>query len=160
VLCDLSLDDLEILCPLDLDESLAHDKLNAAELPPAPPPPLKEAARLAAEQFEKARYLFSIGMIADPQHGPLYHAYGNMELRHGNISGARDIFTHGISRNCSDVTSLFHAWGLLELKEGGADEAARIFRQGIELGLKGNREVENGVSFLLHSLGMLELIDK
>ena len=47
--------------------------------------------------------------------------------------------------NCSDVTSLFHAWGLLELREGKSDEAAKIFRQGIELGLKGNREVENGV---------------
>lgn len=32
-----------------------------------------------------------------------------------------------------------------------------MFRKGIELGLRGNREVENSVGFLLHSLGMLEL---
>jgi hypothetical protein len=32
-----------------------------------------------------------------------------------------------------------------------------VFRKGIELGLRGHREVQNGVGFLLHSLGMLEL---
>ena len=158
---NLSIGDLKILCPLELDnpsvDALKIDTLS--DLPPLPAPPGDTAVSLAAELYKKARYLFSLGMIVDPQHGPLYHAYGNMELRHGNISGARDIFTQGISMNCSDVTSLFHAWGMLELRDGKS-EAASIFRQGIELGLKGNREVENGVSFLLHSLGMLELIER
>lgn len=159
---DLSTSDLEILCPLELDNpSIDASKLDPfSDLPPLPANPGEAETAYATEQYKKARYLFSIGMLVDPQHGPLYHAYGNMELRHGNVSGARDIFTQGISMNCSDVTSLFHAWGLLELREGRSEEAASIFRQGIELGLKGNREVENGVSFLLHSLGMLELIER
>ena len=110
----------------------------------------------ANSKFQKARQLFSIGMLVDPQHGPLYHAYGNMELRRGNTTGARDIFTRAISVNCSDVASLYHALGLLELKED-VDLARRVFHKGIELGLNGNREVDSGVGFLLHSLGVLEL---
>lgn len=31
-------------------------------------------------KLDLARQLFSVGMQVDPQHGPLYHAYGNMEL--------------------------------------------------------------------------------
>ncbi len=116
----------------------------------------KDTRDYANKQFRKARHLLSLGMIVDPQHGPLYHAYGNMELRHGNTTGARDVFMLGIARNCSDVTSIYHAWGMLELREGGKAEAADIFRRGIELGLRGNREVDNGVGFLLHSLGTLE----
>ena len=127
------------------------------DIPVAPPPPTPAAETFAAAQFRKARHLFSIGMVVDPQHGPLYHAYGNMELRRGNVTGARDVLMRGISMNCTDVTSLYHAWGLLEIKDGRCEEAADIFRRGIELGLKGNREVENGVGFLLHSLGMLEM---
>ena len=143
-----------------------------------------EAETMAALQFEKARHLFRMGLLVDPQHGPLYHAYGNMELvsvisyyahyfsiqmfdvitsellqRRGNITGSRDVFMRGIAMNCSDVISLYHAWGLLELKDNRRREAADIFRRGIELGLKGNKEVESGVGFLLHSLGMLEMDD-
>ena len=125
-----------------------------------PEAPSKDARIQAMKQFEKARTLFGIGLVVDPQHGPLYHAYGNMEMRRGNFTGARDIFCIGIASNCSDITSLYHAWGLLELQHGGArgaDVAGHIFRRGIELGLRGSREVENGVGFLLHSLGMLEV---
>ena len=118
--------------------------------------PTLESKKFADMQFKKARHLLSLGMIVDPQHGPLYHAYGNMELRHGNITGARDVFMMGIAGNASDITSLYHAWGMLELKGGRREEAGDIFRRGIELGLKGNREVDNGVGFLLHSLGTLE----
>ena len=32
-------------------------------------------------QLLKARELFSLGLIVDNKHGPLYHAYGNMEMR-------------------------------------------------------------------------------
>ena len=73
------------------------------------------------------------------------------------MTGARDVLMRGIAMNCSDITSLYHAWGLLEIKDHRRAEAGDIFRRGVELGLKGNREVENGVGFLLHSLGMLEL---
>lgn len=34
----------------------------------------------AKEQIDKARLLFAVGMEVDPRHGPLYHAYGNMEM--------------------------------------------------------------------------------
>jgi hypothetical protein len=39
-----------------------------------------EVEAYAKEQLEKARTLFSIGLAVDPHHGPLYHAYGNMEM--------------------------------------------------------------------------------
>ena len=108
----------------------------------------------ANKQFKKARHLLSLGMIVDPQHGPLYHAYGNMELRHGNTTGARDVFMLGIARNCSDVTSIYHAWGMLEAGEKEEEQKLLISScRGIELGLRGNREVDNGVGFLLHSPG-------
>jgi tetratricopeptide (TPR) repeat protein len=159
----LSTDDLEVLFPFELRSSTTNGKESREfnpilDVPPRDVP--SETAKVVAdEQFLKARYLFNLGTTVDPQHGPLYHAHGNMEIRHNNISGARDIFAKGISMNCSDITSIFHAWGLLELREGRIEEASKIFRQGIEIGLKGNREVENGVSFLLHSLGMLELVE-
>lgn len=50
------------------------------DLPATPAVPTNIAEAFAAAQFQKARNLFSIGMTVDPQHGPLYHAYGNMEL--------------------------------------------------------------------------------
>ena len=127
------------------------------DIPRAPSPTTPAAEAFAMAQFRKARQLFSVGMMVDPQHGPLYHAYGNMELRRNNVTGARDVLMRGIAMNCEDVTSLYHAWGLLEIKDNRRTEAAGIFRRGIELGLKGNREVEHGVGFLLHSLGMLEM---
>lgn len=34
----------------------------------------------ARKQLSVARQLFSIGMEVNPQHGPIYHAFGNMEL--------------------------------------------------------------------------------
>lgn len=32
------------------------------------------------QQLSYARFLFNLGLRADPRHGPLYHAYGNMEM--------------------------------------------------------------------------------
>jgi hypothetical protein len=125
------------------------------DIPEAPAAPTAAAEAFAAAQFQKARDLFSVGMMVDPQHGPLYHAYGNMELRRGNITGARDVLMRGITMNCSDITSLYHAWGLLEIKDHRRAEAGDIFRRGVELGLKGNRCVfmyvyVNGVGFYVH----------
>ena len=42
--------------------------------------PKKNLSEQAEQKFIEARVLFSIGMEVDPYHGPLYHAYGNMEL--------------------------------------------------------------------------------
>ena len=50
------------------------------DIPEAPAAPTSVAEAFATAQFQKARHLFSVGMAVDPQHGPLYHAYGNMEL--------------------------------------------------------------------------------
>lgn len=50
------------------------------DIPEAPAAPTSVAEAFATAQFHKARHLFSVGMAVDPQHGPLYHAYGNMEL--------------------------------------------------------------------------------
>lgn len=137
------------------EESVDPSTLVASLLHAAEP----EKKDLAMAKFERARELFHIGRLVDPQHGPLYHAWGNMEMRRGNATGARHVFTEGIRVNCSDLASLYHGWGLLELHEsgGGREKAVSIFRRGIDIGLKGSREVEHGVGFLLHSLGMLEL---
>lgn len=150
--CDVLVDNKKFS---DRDESLKLSSLG--EISPHFPSPMSaEAKNIAAAQFEKARQLFNFGMVLDPYHGPLYHAYGNFELGRGNITGARNIFMKGVSMNCSDATSLYHAWGLLELKLS-PQTAREIFHKGIELGLNGKREVDSGVGFLLHSLGMLEL---
>jgi tetratricopeptide (TPR) repeat protein len=143
----------------DAEDRMGHPSLSqdpAQFAPGTPRDQAEDAVEFASKQHKKARHLLSLGMVVDPQHGPLYHAYGNMELRHANVTGARDVFMSGIARNCSDMTSIYHAWGMLELREGRRADAADIFRRGIELGLRGNREVDNGVGFLLHSLGTLE----
>ena len=59
------------------------------DLPAAPAVPTNIAEAFAAAQFQKARNLFSIGMTVDPQHGPLYHAYGNMELVSARLKDVR-----------------------------------------------------------------------
>lgn len=38
------------------------------------------AQTFAKKQILKARELFGIGLAVNPQHGPMYHAYGNMEM--------------------------------------------------------------------------------
>eukprot|EP01041_Mallomonas_annulata_P003417 gene3417-6780_t len=119
--------------------------------------PDAETIKYANNQFSRTRELFQLGLLVDPRHGPLYHAYATMEMRHGNYSGARDILLQGIHRNSSDITTIYHGWGQLELRDNNINRAAEIFRAGIELGIRGNREIEHGVSFLLHSLGSLEL---
>lgn len=134
----ISLDDDESSC-VDLDKFVVEDSTKSKS------------------DFHLVRSLFSLGMKADAYHGPLYHAYGNMELRHGNVSGARKIFLAGIAMNCSDVTSQYHALGLLELKAGNEEKCRSIFKRGIELSLRGMKEIDSGAGFLLHSLGMLEL---
>ncbi len=38
------------------------------------------ALQFAKKQLDKARELYTLGMIVDSRHGPLYHAYGTMEM--------------------------------------------------------------------------------
>lgn len=120
----------------------------------------KEEGKVFAEdKFQQARELFMIGMEADPLHGPLYHAYGNMESRRGNTTGARQIFQKGISRKASDYVALYHAWGLLEMKAGNLTLASELFQKGIEDALDHGhlRDIQPKISYLFHSLGMLYL---
>eukprot|EP01039_Chlorochromonas_danica_P005073 gene5073-5572_t len=92
----------------------------------------------ARKQLSVARQLFSIGMEVNRQHGPIYHAFGNMELRHGNTTGARMIFWKGIRSNCSDIASLYHALGLLEIKNNNIAGAREILQAGITIALQVN----------------------
>lgn len=114
------------------------------------------ALEFADSQFKKARELFSLGAIVDSRHGPLYHAYGSMEMRHGNASGARQIFQRAIESNCSDLPTIYHGLAILEVKDGHKDLAAQTFKKGIEAGLR-KTEVDPSLRYLFHSLGMLEL---
>ncbi len=182
---------------------------NTKELVARPDEPVRsssQAAAFAESQFSLARNLFMIGMEINPLHGPLYHAYGNMELRRGNYTGAKAVFRRGVCSNCSDSASLFHALGLLEIKLSRVQHARDILQTGISSALRidgmeqmkqgdgssfesllqrinsnqhiqseplpqppvdtaqpsipmnnsHNYELHSGVSYLLHTLGMLE----
>lgn len=64
------------------DNALSNSKSSssAASGTQSAPLSLTERKRLAEAKFQAARELFTVGMEADPLHGPVYHAYGNMEL--------------------------------------------------------------------------------
>jgi len=115
------------------------------------------ASVLSAERksVEEARRLFERGIRSDPTHGPLYNAYGAMELRHRNADAARQVFERGIAGNCSGMVHVWHGLGTLELRLGNIEEANAVFRSGIERADMG-ANIED-TSFLLHSLGTLEL---
>ena len=87
------------------------------DLPATPAVPTNIAEAFAAAQFQKARNLFSIGMTVDPQHGPLYHAYGNMELvsMHTsscvNVSLSCLIFDSLNAFSLSSLATRKHNWG-------------------------------------------------
>ncbi len=101
----------------------------------------------------KARDLFEKGLRIDPRHGPLYHAYGTMEERIGNIHAARTVFKRGISARCSDMASVWHGLGILELRQGGDAAARDVFLRGVDALVACGEDA----SFLFHSLGMLEM---
>ncbi len=101
----------------------------------------------------KTRDLFEKGLLIDPRHGPLYHAYGIMEERRGNIYTARAVFKRGISARCSDMASVWHGLGILELRQGGAAAARDVFLRGVDDLVACGEDA----SFLFHSLGMLEI---
>mmetsp|Transcript_9433 Transcript_9433/g.17760 ORF Transcript_9433/g.17760 Transcript_9433/m.17760 type:complete len:1012 (+) Transcript_9433:154-3189(+) len=111
--------------------------------------------------YTKVCRLFDEALLLDPRHGPLYNAYGNMELKMGNIEKARQIYQNGILANCRDVASVFHGLAMLELSLGNVETARRILIDGLEQvqiqdsGMDSNRRKR--AIFLAQSLGMLEL---
>ncbi len=109
--------------------------------------------RTTSKPNTKARDLFEKGLRIDTRHGPLYHAYGAMEERGGNIHAAREVFKRGIAARCSDMASVWHGLGILELRQGGAAAARDVFLKGVDALVACGEDA----SFLFHSLGMLEI---
>ena len=69
--------------PLGLDA--ASSPLSVSAPPSSSTPPWgqlsgSELRAWAASKLQRARELFQMGVAVDHFHGPLYHAYGNMEL--------------------------------------------------------------------------------
>ncbi len=112
-------------------------------------------------QYKKIARLFQEALLLDPRHGPVYNAYGNMELKMGNVQEARQIFQNGVYANCRDVASVYHGLAMLELSLGNIKTARLVLRKG----LKEVRVNDSGMDsdrrkravFLAHTLGMLEL---
>ena len=103
-------------------------------------------------QIMRARKLFMLGMNADPSHGPLYNAYGRMEERIGNLTGAQAVFQLGVEAHCPDTPSVINGWAMLALKQRQYDKARALLRQGLS-----ENKLGKNVGFLYHTLGMLEL---
>jgi tetratricopeptide (TPR) repeat protein len=114
-----------------------------------------------AANYTKVKRLFGEALLLDPRHGPAYNAYGNAELRHGNVDAARRIFERGVRAGCADAASLYHGYAMLELALGNVDTARDIL-------IKGQKVVQwhdvgmdsphrERALFLTHTLGMLEL---
>lgn len=105
--------------------------------------------------------LFDEALLLDPRHGPTYNAYGNMELKSGNTSRARQIFKNGVMANCRDVASVYHGLAMLELSEGNIDYSRTLLRKGLQefrmhdSGMDSSRRQR--AAFLTQSLGTIEL---
>jgi tetratricopeptide (TPR) repeat protein len=109
----------------------------------------------------KVKKLFEEALLLDPRHGPAYNAYGNAELRQGDIEAARKVFDRGVGANCSDAASIYHGYAKLELNCGNVATARTLLVQGRletqaqDLGMDSPHR-ERAI-FLSHTLGMLEL---
>jgi tetratricopeptide (TPR) repeat protein len=113
--------------------------------------------------FTFIRGLFEEALMLDPRNGPAYNAYGNAELRRGNLQEARIIFERGIAMNCSDSASLYHGYGMLEISSGNLERARDILYRGLDTVRQNEDNVSSDTpnrdraAFLSHTLGMLEL---
>jgi tetratricopeptide (TPR) repeat protein len=111
--------------------------------------------------YTKVSRLYEEALLLDPRHGPTYNAYGNMELKVGNIEKARQIYQNGVLANCRDVASVFHGLAMLELSLGNIETARLILRKGLkEIRIQDSMmdsSRRKRAIFLVHSLGMLEL---
>lgn len=105
--------------------------------------------------------LFDEALLLDPRHGPTYNAYGNMELKLGNTSRARQIFKNGVMANCRDVASVYHGLAMLELSEGNIDYSRTLLRKGLQEVRMHDSGMDNSrrqrAAFLTQSLGTIEL---
>lgn len=109
----------------------------------------------------RVRKLFEEALLLDPRHGPAYNAYGNIELRNGNIEQARAVFERGVQADCSDAGSLYHGYGKLELALGNVDAARSILERGLQQvkakEIASDSTHRERTKFLSHTLGMIEL---
>jgi len=79
------------------------------------------------------RKLFNEALLIDPKHGPLYNAYGNLELKEGNTNRAMELYEAGINANCTDASSVYHGLAKLHLKLGDVDMARSVLQRGLAL---------------------------
>ena len=111
--------------------------------------------------YTKVQRLFEEALLLDPRHGPVYNAFGNMELNRGNIERARQIYQNGVFANCRDVASVYHGLAMLELSMGNVETARLVLIKGLKEvkindGMMDNSRRQRS-QFLTHTLGMLEL---
>ena len=111
--------------------------------------------------FTKVERLFEEAMLLDPRHGPIYNAYGNMELKRGNVERARQIYQNGVFAHCRDISSVYHGLAMLELAMGNFETARLVLIKGLKEvkindGMMDNNRRKRS-QFLTHTLGMLEL---
>lgn len=111
--------------------------------------------------LDHVRGLFEEAMLLDPRHGPVYNAYGNIEVQSGEIERARTVFQRGVAAGCSDAASVYHGYGKLELALGNVETARLILERGLEkvkakAATTDSTHTERG-KFLSHTLGILEL---
>ena len=109
----------------------------------------------------KVSRLFEEAILLDPRHGPAYNAYGNIEVRRGNVEKARRIFQNGIKAHCRDLVSVYHGLAKLEISQGNVEEARHLLQKGLKAaelkdGMMDNSKRKREL-FLTHTLGMLEL---
>jgi Tfp pilus assembly protein PilF len=107
------------------------------------------------------RRLFEEALLLDRRHGPAYNAYGNMELKTGNVKEARAVFERGVHANCTDVASVYHGLAQLELRLGNLEVARDVLKRGLlvvqqNAGTMDTNQRGRAV-FLAHTLGTLEL---
>jgi len=110
--------------------------------------------------YTKVARLFDEALLLDPRHGPVYNAYGNMELRQGNVEKARNIFQSGLDAHCTDLASVYHGLARLELSLGNIETARLVLVRGLKEVETNDRGMDNNqhkrAVFLAHTLGMLE----
>ncbi len=111
--------------------------------------------------YTKVARLFEEALLLDPRHGPVYNAYGNMELKRGNVERARQIYQNGVFANCRDIASVYHGLAMLELSLGNVETARLVLIKGLKEvkindGMMDNNRRKRS-QFLTHTLGMLEL---
>jgi len=111
--------------------------------------------------YTKVARLFDEALLLDPRHGPVYNAYGNMELKRGNIERARQIYQNGVSAHCKDLASVYHGLAMLELSLGNVETARLVLIKGLKEvkindGMMDNNRRKRSL-FLTHTLGVLEL---